>query len=79
MPFTDDEVTTIMNRLRKGEVVKHATCASRYIQTWSYEGGQWRFTDWQEGETFGGTITESEMRAAIASAPDEAFAHLVRR
>jgi hypothetical protein len=79
MPFTEDEVTAIMKRLRKGEVVEHATCASRYIMTWKYEHGQWVFTDWQEGETFGGTVSDAEMRASIAAAPDEAFAHFVRR
>jgi hypothetical protein len=79
VPFTDDEVTAIMKRLRDGEVVEHATCASRYIMTWSYVDGQWRFEDWQEGTSFGGALSEAEMRANIAAAPDEAFAHLARR
>jgi hypothetical protein len=79
MPFTDAEVTAIIDHLRTGKIVKHATCASRYVMTWSYVGGQWHFEDWQEGESFGGVLSEQQMRANIAAAPDEAFAHLVRQ
>lgn len=78
MPFTDEEVTVILQKLRKLRELVHATSAGRYVTTWSYRNGQWHLRDWQDGEAlYDGPLTEDEMRAHVKAAPDEAFAHLV--
>ena len=71
MPFTDEEVTLILDKIRKLRQIVHSTSASRYVTTWSYRGGQWHLRDWQEGETiYDGPMTEEEMRAHVKAAPD---------
>jgi hypothetical protein len=77
MPFSEKEVTHILALLQKGEVVKYATCSSRYIQEWMFKDGQWIHTDWEEGTTSGGVVTEAEMRTSIGAADDEAFAKIL--
>ena len=77
MPFTDEEVTVILQKLRKLRELVHATSAGRYVTTWSYRNGQWHLRDWQEGEAlYDGPLTEDEIVTAFhAPFPKGHWAH----
>jgi hypothetical protein len=68
MPWSTDEVETILAQMRAGATVQ--TGGSRCHTTYFFAAGEWGYEDFDEGATHQGRCSEPEIRAMIASQPE---------